>query len=107
MSLNADPLLLRRLVRNLLDNARLHAGGATALRVESDEQSARILVEDAGGGVSAEDREKIFEPFYRSKSSGSGLGLSIVRQIARAHGGTVTYAPRAGGGSRFMVTLPR
>jgi signal transduction histidine kinase len=94
-------------VRNLLANARLHAGGATAIRVETDEQSARIFVEDAGGGVGAEDREKIFEPFYRSKSNGAGLGLSIVRQIARAHGGTVTYVPRMGGGSRFIVSLPR
>jgi signal transduction histidine kinase len=107
VSITADSLLLRRLVRNLLANARLHAGGATALRVERDEQSVRILVEDAGGGVSAEDREKIFEPFYRSKSNGAGLGLSIVRQIARAHGGTVAYLPRTGGGSRFIVTLPR
>jgi signal transduction histidine kinase len=107
VSIRADPLLLRRLVRNLLGNARLHAGGASALRIERDERSASILVEDAGAGVSNDDREKIFEPFYRSKSNGAGLGLAIVRQIARAHGGTVTYEPRTGGGSRFIVTLPR
>jgi signal transduction histidine kinase len=110
-----DPMLLRRLVRNLLENARVHAGGARDLRIEMDGQSARIVVEDSGAGVLAEDRERIFEPFYRSKhgaatatpSSGAGLGLSIVRQIARAHGGSVEYSPREGGGSRFTVTLPR
>jgi signal transduction histidine kinase len=60
--------------------------------------------------VSGADRDRIFEPFFRAstvtQSSGAGLGLSIVRQIARAHGGTVEYAPREGGGSRFVVTLP-
>ena len=61
-------MLLRRLVRNLLDNARLHAGGATALRVESDErQRAHRSSRTRGGGVNPEDREKIFEPFYRRR----------------------------------------
>jgi signal transduction histidine kinase len=106
VSLEADPMLLRRLVRNLLENARVHAGGATAVRVERGETGARIVVEDAGPGVPAADHERIFEAFYRSGSSGAGLGLAIVRQIARAHGGTVEYAPRTGGGSRFTVTLP-
>lgn len=109
-TISADPMLLRRLVRNLLENARTHAGGATGLRIERDERSARIVVEDAGAGVPAADRENIFVPFYRSsaatRSSGAGLGLAIVRQIAHAHGGTVEYSPREGGGSRFVVTLP-
>jgi signal transduction histidine kinase len=111
VTIPADPMLLRRLVRNLLDNARVHAGGASDLRIERNERFARILVEDKGAGVPETDREKIFEPFYRAstatRSSGAGLGLSIVKQIARAHGGTVEYAPREGGGSRFVVTLPR
>jgi signal transduction histidine kinase len=72
---------------------------------------ARLLVEDRGPGVAETDRERIFEPFVRGRSAGSapegvGLGLSIVRQIARAHGGEVSYAPVEGGGSRFTVTLP-
>jgi signal transduction histidine kinase len=115
LTIEADPLLLRRLVRNLLENARLHAGGATDLRIEKDGQSARILVEDEGDGVRLEDRDRIFDPFFRSQkesaspgqSAGAGLGLAIVRQIARAHGGSVTYTPRERGGSRFTVTLPR
>jgi two-component system, OmpR family, sensor histidine kinase RstB len=110
VTLNADSMLLRRLVRNLLENAAVHAGGATSLTVRKAEHRATLVVEDAGSGIPAEDRERIFEPFYRAstatQASGAGLGLSIVRQIARAHGGTVEYAPREGGGSRFVVTLP-
>jgi signal transduction histidine kinase len=107
----ADAMLLRRLVRNLLENARVHAGGATAVRVESEAQHARIVVEDAGEGVPLIDRDRIFEPFHRAstatRASGAGLGLAIVRQIARAHGGSVSYESREGGGSRFTVILPR
>jgi len=111
VTINADALLLRRLVRNLLENARIHAGGATGVRIESDAQHARIVVEDAGGGVPLIDRERIFEPFHRAStatsSSGAGLGLAIVKKIARAHEGDVSYEVLPGGGSRFTVTLPR
>jgi signal transduction histidine kinase len=111
VTLNGDPALLRRLVRNLLENARVHAGGATEVRVAAGEHAAHIVVEDAGTGVLPAERERIFEPFYRAdaaaRGSGFGLGLSIVRGIANAHGGRVEYASLAGGGSRFTVTLPR
>jgi two-component system, OmpR family, sensor histidine kinase RstB len=111
LTINGNALLLRRLVRNLLENARVHAGGATAVRIEGDPRYARIVIEDTGEGIAYTDREKIFEPFYRAstatRSSGAGLGLSIVRQIARAHGGSVSFEPLPGGGSRFTVTLPR
>ena len=110
LTISGDPILLRRLVRNLLENARRHAGGATDIRVTKIEGGARIAVEDAGAGIPAEDRERIFEPFYRrgesGVSAGTGLGLSIVRQIARVHGGDVCYEARDGAGSRFVVTLP-
>jgi signal transduction histidine kinase len=109
LTLGGDALLLRRLIRNLLENARVHAGGATGIRVSRHEGGARIAVEDAGPGVPPEDRDRIFEPFYRRREAGeagTGLGLSIVRQIARVHGGDVQYTPRDGGGSRFVVTLP-
>jgi signal transduction histidine kinase len=111
VTVHGDAALLRRLVRNLLDNARVHAGGATEVRVDTGESVARLIVEDAGAGVPEADRARIFEPFYRAdgaaRGSGFGLGLAIVRQIADAHGGGVDYAPREGGGSRFTVTLPR
>jgi signal transduction histidine kinase len=116
--LRGDPLLLRRLVRNLLENARVHAGGASDLRVVRGERGAQLIVEDSGPGIAAEDRERIFEPFFRRSEppadsaisrpapTGAGLGLAIVRQIARVHGGDVRYAPRKGGGSRFTAELP-
>jgi signal transduction histidine kinase len=111
VTVKGDAALLRRLIRNLLENARVHAGGATEVRVETGTGGARIVVDDAGPGIPEADRERIFEPFYRAdgaaRGSGFGLGLAIVRQIAQAHGGSVEYAPRAGGGSRFTVTLPR
>jgi len=109
--IRANALLLRRLVRNLLENARVHAGGATGVRIAADASVARIIVEDAGEGIPYIDRVRVFEPFHRAstatQSSGAGLGLAIVRQIARAHGGSVSYEPREGGGSRFTVELPR
>jgi signal transduction histidine kinase len=110
LTIAGDPLLLRRLIRNLLENARLHAGGATGIRVSRHEGGARIVVEDGGPGIPPEERERIFEPFHRRRepgeSAGTGLGLSIVRQIARIHGGDVRHESRDGGGSRFVVTLP-
>jgi two-component system, OmpR family, sensor kinase len=106
-----DPSLLRRLIRNLLDNAQGHAGGATRVRVAPNASgAAELSVEDSGTGVPEDEREKIFEPFYRSAragaaSKGFGLGLSLVRQIARAHGGDVRYEPLPAGGSRFIVSI--
>ena len=110
VSIPGDPLLLRRLVRNLLENARAHAGGASAVQVHAIEGGAQIVIEDAGPGVAPQDRERIFEPFYRragaaAAGGGAGLGLAIVRQIARLHGGDVAHEPRDGGGSRFTATL--
>ena len=110
ISIDGDPLLLRRLVRNLLENARAHAGGATDVSIARETDNARLIIEDAGPGVPEDDRERIFEPFYRRRDAaqptGAGLGLAIVRQIARIHGGDVRCEPREAGGSRFAVTLP-
>jgi signal transduction histidine kinase len=107
-SVAGDPVLLRRLIRNLIENARVHAGGASDIRVSRTAQGAQLVVEDSGPGVAPQDRERIFEPFFRhgTQSGGTGLGLSIVRQIARLHGGDVACEPREGGGSRFIVTIP-
>lgn len=106
VNLRGDPSLLRRMVRNLLDNAAKHAGGATRVQVDRPaEGTATLVIEDQGPGVQEIDPERVFEPFYRSGGSGSGLGLAIVRQIAQAHGGSVRYTPRPEGGSVFIVTL--
>jgi signal transduction histidine kinase len=106
-----DGRLLRRLVRNLLDNARRHAAGtAVEARVERAGKGARLTVSDRGPGVGDGERERIFEPFYRppgtpETGAGYGLGLALVRQIARAHGGEARCLPRGGGGTTFEVTL--
>jgi signal transduction histidine kinase len=108
--IHGDPALLRRLLRNLLDNAQRHAGGATRIEVRAaDAEQARVIVEDQGEGIDASEREQVFEPFYRSERAkvaarGFGLGLALVRQIARAHDGEVTYSPLEPG-SRFTVML--
>jgi signal transduction histidine kinase len=107
-----DPSLLRRMIRNLLENARRY-GGASAPDVQvgrTADRHAWIEVRDRGPGVAESEREKIFEPFYRLPGTaetgrGSGLGLALVRQIARSHGGDAQCLAAEGGG-RFRVVLP-
>jgi len=108
-----DPALLRRMVRNLLDNARRHGGAAPISVVLTSGPAAMIdlAVSDAGAGVPEAEREAIFAPFYRVRgtseaSGGHGLGLSLVRQIARHHGGDVRCTGVTAGGACFTVTLP-
>jgi signal transduction histidine kinase len=95
MRVRGDARLLRRMIRNLLENAKRHGAPPVTLTVRGD----RLSVCDAGAGVPVADRERVFEPFYRG-ARGSGLGLSIVRQIARRHGGDVRCE-----GSCFVVSL--
>jgi signal transduction histidine kinase len=109
---SGDRLLLRRLVRNLLENARRYAGDGPITIAVSDEGGRAVLeVSDHGPGVPEAERERIFEPFYRLADSrengrGSGLGLALVRQIAQRHGGNAVCLAAEGGGSRFRVDLP-
>jgi len=117
--------LLRRLLRNLLENARRHGQPPTsahepsgdgvqltlARRAGAASAFAVVWVEDRGPGVPSALRERIFEPFYRlpgasEREGGVGLGLSLVKTIAERHGGTVRCEARDGGGARFVVELP-
>ena len=103
--------LLRRALRNLLENARRYGGDDVLAEVKSRSADVVLRVCDKGPGVPAELRERIFEPFYRlpghaEQAGGVGLGLSLVRQIAERHGGTVACESRDGGGSCFVITLP-
>jgi signal transduction histidine kinase len=90
VTIKGDARLLRRLIRNLLENAHRHGAPPIAVNVRTHERMAEILVCDQGPGVPEAQRERVFEPFYRyatRETNGAGLGLALVRQIARRHGG--------------------
>jgi signal transduction histidine kinase len=109
-TVRGDPRLLRRLLRNLLENARRHGSPPTQVRIAHTAAAATITVWDTGPGLPATEFEKVFQPFYRPANSrsqsGSGLGLALVRQIARHHGGDAICSALADGPSAFVVTLP-
>jgi signal transduction histidine kinase len=113
VAVRGDLRLLRKLVRNLLDNALRHGGNAVAATLTDDEAGHAVLrVSDRGPGLPEAERERIFEPFYRPASAretgtGWGLGLALVRQIATHHGGRVRCLENPGGGCVFEVELPR
>jgi signal transduction histidine kinase len=105
------PKLLRRAVRNLLENARRYGRGEVKATLEQRGSRAVLRVFDRGPGVPAALRERIFEPFYRlpgaSESNGGvGLGLALVKSITERHGGSVRCEERAGGGACFVIELP-
>ncbi|MBS1170682.1 MAG: two component sensor histidine kinase protein [Burkholderiaceae bacterium] len=112
VGIQADARLLRHMLRNLLENARRHAAGASIdIEIDRNEHELNIRVLDRGPGVPASEREKIFEPFYRlpgkvESGEGAGYGLALVRRIARLHGGEVVCQPREGDGACFGVCLP-
>lgn len=106
-----DRVLLRRALRNLLDNAARHGRPPIDIAVEPRGAEVIIEIRDRGPGIAQAERERIFEPFYRphtaAESGGSwGLGLPLVRQIVTRHGGSVRCLPREGGGTIFRVVLP-
>lgn len=110
---SGDAVLLRRLIRNLIENAQRH-GGATPIEVALTVSLTEVSLEvrDGGTGVSEDEQEAIFAPFYRARGAseadgGYGLGLSLVRQIARQHGGEVRCIVSQTGGGLFRVTLPQ
>ncbi|MDP2005194.1 MAG: HAMP domain-containing sensor histidine kinase [Rubrivivax sp.] len=112
VQLQGDERLLRRAVRNLLENARRYGGGEIEVQVARRAGGgAELRVCDRGAGVPEAYRERIFEAFFRlpghaERAGGVGLGLSLVRQIAERHGGRARCESREGGGSCFVLELP-
>jgi PAS domain S-box-containing protein len=103
----ADPDMLRAVLLNLLLNAcQASRGQAVEIQMSVSQGNASIEVRDRGPGISDEIREKIFDPFFTTKSSGTGLGLPIVKRLIEAQGGTVGLGPREGGGTVAEVVLP-
>ncbi|MDN5860888.1 MAG: HAMP domain-containing histidine kinase, partial [Pseudonocardia sp.] len=109
----ADRRRLERVVANLVDNADIYGGGPVRAAVLRAGDRARIEIDDAGPGVPVEQRAVVFERFARgvfagrrADGGGSGLGLALVAQHVRCHGGAVSVTDRPGGGARFVIELP-
>ena len=111
-AVDGDPDALRRVVRNLFDNASRHAARRMAVALTEQTGTVQLVVEDDGPGVPPEDRHRVFERFVRLDDArarhhgGSGLGLAIVAELVTAHNGTVTIGDGTLGGARIEVTLP-
>jgi two-component system sensor histidine kinase MtrB len=115
LTISADKRRVERMLANLLANAAAHAGGAIRVTVEGRPRGVRVGVDDAGSGVPVAQREAIFERFARGIAAGNrsrsggdgvGLGLSLVREHARLHDGTVWVEDSPEGGARFVFELP-
>ncbi len=108
LPVTGDRLLLSRAVHNLLLNAceASPEGGTVDVRSEREGDDAVVEVLDRGAGLSPDVRARLFEPYVSTKARGSGLGLSLVRDIAVQHGGTITLDDREGGGARACLRLP-
>ena len=112
VTVDGDAPLLERVVRNLLDNADRFSPPDQPVEVTltAADGEARLTVADHGPGIPAEDRERVFDRFYRSAATrtlpGSGLGLAIVAQVVHGHGGSVRADGRDGGGAVLTVVLP-
>ncbi len=104
-----DPVLFRQIVYNLVRNAvqAQPDGGRVSLRISGGKSSSLILrVEDRGPGISDENLERLFTPFFTTKTTGTGLGLATVKKLVELHGGKVAVANRQGGGAAFTVEIP-
>lgn len=111
LTVTGNERLLRRLIRNLAQNAVRHGKPPVTVYVNADGGNARIAVCDQGDGITPEEATRVFEPFYRpagrSESAGGwGLGLALVAEIARLHGGRAWYSRLDGGGACFTVEIP-
>lgn len=109
-----DPEAVAEMLLNLLDNATRYSGDSREIRVTVDREDAQMClsVEDGGVGIPKDEQGKIFDKFYRARAAaaretpGNGLGLTLVKHIAEAHGGPVVVSSEVGRGSRFTVRIP-
>jgi two-component system osmolarity sensor histidine kinase EnvZ len=105
ITLPLRPDAIRRALTNLVDNARRHASHIT-LATAAQERSVLVMVDDDGPGIPPDRRESVFRPFETDAAGGTGLGLTIARDIVRAHGGDITLEESAMGGLRARMRLP-
>jgi two-component system, NtrC family, sensor histidine kinase HydH len=104
-SWSLDGARMHQVLVNLLENA-VAAGPPATLSVASKGRMLVIEVSDNGPGVPADERDKVFEPFFTNKTRGTGLGLAIARRVVELHQGTITIGDAPGGGARFSIELP-
>jgi two-component system, NtrC family, nitrogen regulation sensor histidine kinase NtrY len=109
MPMDADPELLHRALSNLVLNAMdaMPEGGVLTLAAESRGERIELRVADTGEGLTPEECERLFTPYYTTKQHGTGLGLAIVQSVVADHAGTIAVESRTGGGTAFILTLPR
>ena len=107
-TIQADATLLHRAIENLILNAMdaMPAGGVLMLRTQKIEHGVSLEVSDTGTGLTPEESERIFTPYYTSKQHGSGLGLAIVQAIVADHGGRISVESESGVGTSFHIELP-
>jgi len=108
--IRTDARRFERIIGNLVDNAQRHGGGVVGVVVSEGDGRVRVVIEDNGPGISAEDKEKMFEPFTRGEgakhTSGAGLGLAIASEQAALLGAHLDIESREEGGARFFVEIP-
>ena len=109
MPLDADPELLHRALSNLVLNAMdaMPKGGTLTLSARPHGDKVEIRVVDTGQGMTPEECERLFTPYYTTKEHGTGLGLAIVQSVIADHAGTIAVESRTGGGATFVITLPK
>jgi signal transduction histidine kinase len=109
LKLRADPQLLYRTFLNIFVNAvqSIENGGNITVNVEEQKDRYAVEIEDTGCGISRENLSKIFNPFFSTKETGTGLGVSIVRNIIEGHGGTIRIDSEEGKGTKVKIELPR
>jgi nitrogen fixation/metabolism regulation signal transduction histidine kinase len=109
MPLDADPELLHRALSNLVLNAMdaMPEGGTLTLSAKPRGNQIEIRIADSGAGLTPEECERLFTPYYTTKQHGTGLGLAIVQSVVADHAGTITVESRPGGGAIFVIALPK
>jgi len=109
LTINADPELMHRALSNLVLNGidAMPDGGSLTISAKREGESVEIRVSDTGQGLTSEECERLFTPYYTTKQHGTGLGLAIVQSVVADHAGTIAVESREGHGSTFVITLPR